>query len=151
MLNFLNERDKKTEALVYLSYTGVVDMTPELGAILGGSPEAKTTDFGGSCKSTAPFLTSIRKLVMAACISLSESILSNNLMLLLKYTGNPCESGEGKMTDGILVTEIRFETGHESLKELETGVFVAAGRFVVERGKPIVVEYKVCKVVKGKN
>lgn len=55
------------------------------------------------------------------------------------------------MTDGIAVTEIKFETGHESLKELETGVFVAAGRFVVEHGKPIMVEYKVSKVVKGKN
>ncbi|KAL2042816.1 hypothetical protein N7G274_004576 [Stereocaulon virgatum] len=41
-------KDKGTGSLVYLNYTGVVDITPELGAILGGSPDAKTTDFGNS-------------------------------------------------------------------------------------------------------
>ena len=35
--------------MIYLNYTGIVDITPELGAILGGSPEAKTTGFGNSC------------------------------------------------------------------------------------------------------
>lgn len=36
--------------MIYLNYTGIVDITPELGAILGGSPDAKTTPFGNSCK-----------------------------------------------------------------------------------------------------
>lgn len=36
--------------MVYLHYTGVVDITPELGLILQGKPEMKTTDFGNSCK-----------------------------------------------------------------------------------------------------
>ena len=36
---------------MYLSYSGVVDITPELGLVLGGSPDAKTTEFGNSCKS----------------------------------------------------------------------------------------------------
>ena len=36
--------------MIYLNYTGIVDITPELGAILGASPDAKTTDFGNSCK-----------------------------------------------------------------------------------------------------
>ena len=40
----------KSGGLVYLSYSGVVDITPELGLVLGGSPDAKTTDFGNSCK-----------------------------------------------------------------------------------------------------
>ena len=40
----------KSGALVYLSYNGVVDITPELGLVLGGSPDAKTTAFGNSCK-----------------------------------------------------------------------------------------------------
>lgn len=40
----------KSGALVYLSYNGVVDITPELGLVLGGSPDAKTTPFGNSCK-----------------------------------------------------------------------------------------------------
>lgn len=37
---------------MYVSYQGVVDLTPELQLVLGGSPDAKTTDFGGSCKLT---------------------------------------------------------------------------------------------------
>ena len=49
----------------------------------------------------------------------------------------------------ILVIETKFETGDEKLKDLELGVFVGAGRFLVEKGKPAVVEYKISKVVKG--
>lgn len=48
-----------------------------------------------------------------------------------------------------LVIEMKFETGDEKLKDLETGVFVGAGRFVVEKGKPVVVEYKISKAAKG--
>lgn len=44
---------------------------------------------------------------------------------------------------------MKFETGDEKLKDLELGVFVGAGRFVVEKGKPVLVEYKVSKIVKG--
>ena len=47
------------------------------------------------------------------------------------------------------VIEMKFETGDEKLKDLEIGVFVGAGRFVVEKGKPVVVEYKLSKAVKG--
>ena len=48
------------------------------------------------------------------------------------------------------VIEMRFETGDERLKSLETMSFVGAGRFVVQQGKPVVVEYKLSRVVKGK-
>ena len=48
-----------------------------------------------------------------------------------------------------IVIEMKFETGDEKLKDLETGVFVGAGRFVVEKGKPVVVEYKISKAAKG--
>ena len=47
------------------------------------------------------------------------------------------------------VIEMRFETGDETLKELETSTFVGAGRFVYEHGKPAVVEYKISKVTAG--
>ncbi|KAK0509456.1 hypothetical protein JMJ35_007850 [Cladonia borealis] len=86
----------KSGGLVYLNYTGVVDITPELGAILQGKPDAKSTEFGNS------------------------------------------------------FIEMRFETGDEKLKSLETMSFVGAGRFVVQQGKPVVVEYKLSRVVKGK-
>lgn len=44
---------------------------------------------------------------------------------------------------------MKFETGEEKLKDLELGVFVGAGRFIAEQGKPVTVEYKLSKVVKG--
>lgn len=54
-----------------------------------------------------------------------------------------------ELTVAFAVIEMRFETGEEKLKDLETGVFVGAGRFIVEQGKPVTVEYKLSKVVKG--
>lgn len=48
-----------------------------------------------------------------------------------------------------IVIEMRFETGDEKLKDLELSTFAGAGRFVVEQGKPVVVEYKLSKLVKG--
>ena len=62
-------------------------------------------------------------------------------LLLFSY----CESS----LIAIVVIEMKFETGDEKLKDLELGVFVGAGRFLVEKGKPIVVEYKISKVVKS--
>ncbi|KAF2866330.1 hypothetical protein BDV95DRAFT_208408 [Massariosphaeria phaeospora] len=43
-----------------------------------------------------------------------------------------------------------FETGSQKYKELQNGVFVAAGRFVVEEGEGGIVEYRVSRVVVGK-
>ena len=53
----------------------------------------------------------------------------------------------GALTEGTVI-DMTFETGDERLKELELGTFVGAGRFVVEEGRPVVVEYKVSRVVK---
>lgn len=39
----------KSGSAIYMNYTGVVNITPALGLILGGSPDAKTTEFGDSC------------------------------------------------------------------------------------------------------
>jgi len=39
-----------------------------------------------------------------------------------------------------------FETGHPDLAGMETKVYVGAGRFVLEEGKPVVVEYKISEV-----
>lgn len=45
-------KDKISGGLLYLNYQGVIDLTPEVKAILAGKPEAKSTDFGGSCEWT---------------------------------------------------------------------------------------------------
>ncbi|EGZ77319.1 uncharacterized protein B0T23DRAFT_426100 [Neurospora hispaniola] len=39
-----------------------------------------------------------------------------------------------------------FETGNEKLFPLQNKVFVGSGRFIIEPGKPIVVEYKISEV-----
>jgi hypothetical protein len=78
----------------------------------------------------------------------------------MNYTGvvtmGPAEQAvfSGKAEDGATpfgnsFTHFTFETGDERYKEFENRVFVGQGRFRVEKGKPIVVEYKVSQVVKG--
>jgi hypothetical protein len=98
--------------LIYLKYNGVIDITPDLGAILSGRPDAKSTDFGDACK-LCRFLRGL-----------------NSLMLFT-------------------VIHLVFETGNETYRALETGVYVGAGRFVVGKDRPVFVEYKVCRIVSG--
>jgi hypothetical protein len=43
-------------------------------------------------------------------------------------------------------THVKFETGHPKLKVLEDKVFVGSGRFILEAGKPVTVEYKISEV-----
>ena len=118
-------KDSESGAMVYLNYSGVVDITPEVGAILQGHQDAKSTDFGNSCE-----------WYPAVLLPPLESCTVGHLL-----TTNAED----------VVIEMRFETGSEKLKALETGTFVAAGRFIYEHGKPVVVEYKVSNVVKGSN
>ena len=40
------------------------------------------------------------------------------------------------------MTHVLFETGSDELKLMEQKVYVASGRFVIEAGKPPVVEYE---------
>lgn len=39
-----------------------------------------------------------------------------------------------------------FETGTAAFKALENKTFVQSGRFIIEQGKPVVVEYKISEV-----
>lgn len=39
----------RSRQLIYLKYDGIIDITPGLGAILSGRPDAKSTDFGNAC------------------------------------------------------------------------------------------------------
>ena len=48
-------KDKRLGANVYAHYTGLVNITPELGLILQGKEEAKSTEFGDSCMSSHCF------------------------------------------------------------------------------------------------
>lgn len=50
-------------------------------------------------------------------------------------------------TDRASVTHITFETGSDELRGLEQKIYVGSGRFVVEAGKPTVVEYNISEVV----
>jgi hypothetical protein len=103
--------NRKTQ-LIYLKYNGVIDITPDLGAILSGRPDAKSTDFGDACK-LCRFLRGLNLLTLSTVIHLV------------------------------------FETGSETYRALETGVYVGAGRFVVGKDRPVFVEYKVSRIVSG--
>lgn len=119
---------------MYLSYSGVVEKTPELRLVLDGSPDAKTTEFGNACRCLLSRQTQIYPFP-----GLALNIICQPLSFQLRLYNLTVN----------LVIEMKFETGNEKLKDLELGVFVGAGRFVVEKGKPAVVEYKVSKIVKG--
>lgn len=95
--------------MIVFKYTGVVSLTGPAGKVLGGQPDAKTTDFGDGCK-------------------FGSNRMDERQMLTY------------------VVTHVLFETGDEKLKDLEAKVFVASGRFILEEGKPIVVEYKISEV-----
>lgn len=45
-----------------------------------------------------------------------------------------------------VVIHATFETGHPDLAGMDTKVYVGAGRFILEEGKPVVVEYKISEV-----
>ncbi|KAL4936177.1 hypothetical protein BDV06DRAFT_205518 [Aspergillus oleicola] len=59
------------------------------------------------------------------------------------------QAEDGSTPFGNSFTHLTFESGHERYKDLENGVFVSKGRFNVQQGKPIVVEYRVGQVVHG--
>ncbi|PBP18659.1 hypothetical protein BUE80_DR010548 [Diplocarpon rosae] len=77
----------KSGAFISYKYSGIIKVTPEIGAVLAGDPLSATE-----------------------------------------------------------VTHVLFETGSNELRGLEQKVYVASGRFVLEPGKPVVVEYKISEV-----
>ncbi|KAL8376533.1 hypothetical protein RB595_007570 [Gaeumannomyces hyphopodioides] len=85
-------KDSKSGALLRYGYTGNLVLTDAIKLVLGGKPEAKTTDFG--------------------------HVFSN----------------------------ITFESSDPALKTLNDKVYVGSGRFIVEQGKPVLVEYKIGEV-----
>jgi hypothetical protein len=40
----------KSGALISYKYSGIINITPGVAAVLGGNPDAKTTEFGDACK-----------------------------------------------------------------------------------------------------
>ncbi|PYI19370.1 hypothetical protein BO86DRAFT_384652 [Aspergillus japonicus CBS 114.51] len=88
-------KPKDDADLIYLNYTGVVTLAPEVQAVFAGT------------------------------------------------------AGDGSTPFGNAFTHFTFETGSARYKDLETRVFVAQGRFNIEKGKPTVVEYRVSQVLQG--
>lgn len=88
--------------------------------------------------------------------SLAKDKISGGLVRL-NYTGTiDMASTNGKVlrgdadaatTDfGGIFSQVVFETGAPELKALEGKVYVGSGRFILEPGKPVVVEYKISEV-----
>ncbi|KAL1839166.1 hypothetical protein VTJ49DRAFT_1822 [Mycothermus thermophilus] len=56
------------------------------------------------------------------------------------------EDGAGTTDFGEAFSVVEFEVGSEELAVLEEKVFVGSGHFIIEPGKPAIVEYKVSEV-----
>lgn len=52
----------------------------------------------------------------------------------------------GALTCMAIVVQVRFETDDECLEPIEDKLYVGSGRFIVEEGQPIIVEYKISEV-----
>ena len=48
-LNAHGQVKDKSGGMIHLNYTGVIAITPDLAAILGGKEDAKSTEFGDAC------------------------------------------------------------------------------------------------------
>lgn len=44
----------KSGAMISYKYSGIINVTPGVGAVLSGHPEAKTTEFGDACEWLLP-------------------------------------------------------------------------------------------------
>ncbi|KAK4031811.1 hypothetical protein C8A01DRAFT_41740 [Parachaetomium inaequale] len=56
------------------------------------------------------------------------------------------EEGAGTTGFGEAFTIVEFEAGNKELAVLEEKVYVGSGRFVIEPGQPVIVEYKISEV-----
>ncbi|KAL2165218.1 hypothetical protein VTH06DRAFT_514 [Thermothelomyces fergusii] len=56
------------------------------------------------------------------------------------------EEGVGTTDFGEAFSIVEFEVGSPELAALEEKVYVGSGRFIIEPGKPVVVEYKISEV-----
>ncbi|RAO67663.1 uncharacterized protein BHQ10_003675 [Talaromyces amestolkiae] len=58
-------------------------------------------------------------------------------------------AGDVETPFGDSFTSFNFETGDERYKDLENGVFVGQGHFIIKVGEKTMVEYKVSQVIVG--
>lgn len=72
----------------------------------------------------------------------------NPLILLMAGSQQQSVLDVGDNADAHSVIHVTFETGSMRYKALEQGVFVGAGRFVLEDGD-LKVEYRISRVCKG--
>ncbi|CAK7262790.1 hypothetical protein SEPCBS119000_000164 [Sporothrix epigloea] len=72
-----------------------------------------------------------------------SGIIETNSEIVKVLTG---AADAASTSQGNVFTHVTFETGHAALKELENRIYVGAGRFVLESGQPVIVEYKISEV-----
>lgn len=103
--------------MIKFDYSGVIELTPSTVRAMTRSEDAKTTDFGDASKYSLPIILPIWTV--------------SRVRVLITV---------------VVVTHVRFETGSDELRALEQKLFVASGRFVIEEGNALVVEYKISQV-----
>jgi len=111
----------KSGAFVRFDYSGVVPLTGPAGKVLGGAADAKTTEQGEICK----FCTAT--------------------LVALPSPTSRSQTEHGELS-AFTVAHVTFSSGDAALKVLEDKVYVSSGRFILEDGKPVTVEYRISEV-----
>lgn len=119
----------------------------------GYSPEIDAEFvFGSDHVKVDPDFKNVRINVQAVLKNKDGSLISYSYKGIIETTPESMAiqlgSPDAKTTEyGTIFTHVDFETGAEHLKVLEKSKFVGCSHFVVEPGKPPVVESKISRVV----
>ncbi|KAF2491730.1 hypothetical protein BU16DRAFT_565431 [Lophium mytilinum] len=109
--------------------------------------------YGSDYVRPEPGQTHARINVNAAIKTVDGAFLSYSYTGIIRLTEQfvkiLLQSPDATTTDfGDAFTQIKIETGAEHLKSLEHDLFVGSAHFVVEEGKPMIIETKVSKVIR---
>ncbi|KAF2811872.1 uncharacterized protein BDZ99DRAFT_569823 [Mytilinidion resinicola] len=108
--------------------------------------------YGSDYVRPEPGQTHARINVNAAIKNVDGALLSYSYTGVVGFTEQFIKillhSPDATTTDyGDAFSQIKIETGAEHLKALEHSLFVGSAHFVIEEGKPMIIETKVSKIV----
>lgn len=131
-------KDQKSGAVVVYKYTGIVNVTEEVAAVLGMYLSQSLSIF-----SSCPVV--LERLTGSFYDYRRKTREEDDVVWRCLWVIWPTHTYLLDRINGIAVTHVVFETGSEKLKEMELKIYVASGRFIIE-GEKTTVEYKISEV-----
>ena len=101
-------------------------MTEDVRKIFMGQQDSKSTDFGDVCKCH-----------ISCGANGPDASTDSHFKFQVRASSSPL----------CFCTSKAAQTGDKKLKALEENIFVGSGRFVVEAGKDLAVEYQIGRIV----